>query len=379
MTATDRRALGLALFMALTATLTAPAVADDGIACRQPKPRVQVRPLVGYPAPAGDVDPQVHVVAPTTKPDTLVLVAPGLGHTAVSWHGHISWMAERLNVLAAAVTYPGLSLHDDLVHRGTDLPKSAGWPVTSGATALVDTARELEEWCPSIDRVILLGVSMGANVSGYALAEHQPTSVDGTPLFDWWIDVEGVNNMPETYAAASAGAPATARAIEADAGGTPAEVGEQPYLARSNVNRAADIDSSGITRTILVHAIGDGLVPYDQSRELAAAYDVLGHPYEFHTVIRRGTGEDGTAPEDHAEAFGFPDVENPLAGHASEKSSTHIVMRTALHRLADLVLGFDDGCGEYLVDEARQPEPDPQEPNELDAPFVVQTSVTRPC
>ncbi len=81
-------------------------------------------------------------------------------------------------------------------------------------------------------------------------------------------------------------------------------------------------------------------MPYNQSREMAAALRAAGVRYEFYSVSRRDaeTERDTTitgtvlGPVDG-------DYVSPLAGHASEQSTTHIVMTQALGRLASLYEG----------------------------------------
>ena len=56
-----------------------------------------------------------------------------------------------------------------------------------------------------------MGVSMGGNMSGLALAlagANDITRSNGKPLFDYWIDVEGSVNLVETYMAARGAAAA---------------------------------------------------------------------------------------------------------------------------------------------------------------------------
>lgn len=297
--------------------------------------------------------------APASQPDTLVVVAHGYGHGTASWQNKAISLAQELGVLAVVMNYrgnnavitgdPSKDFHDD----EQQIPRTRGWPVRKGAQDLDAAARLFQKKCPSLSRTILLGVSMGANVSGYSLA-HRPVRKNGAPLYDYWIPVEGVHNVIETYLEGKSIGHDSATDIEVETGGTYVDRPDE-YERRTNFMRGEDVGESGLTRVIYVHAAYDGLIPYWQSRLMQDALDL---PYEFYTVARQSSGEDGTPPEDHLldndklRPLGFDQIESPLAGHASDKSDIHIVLRVALNRIRDLVYGLPIACGEYLVDES---------------------------
>src|SRR4051794_13378487 len=118
--------------------------------------------------------------------------------------------------------------------------------------------------------------------------------------------------------------------------GGPLEARPDAYRAHTVVARVDDIAASGLRGVVIVHGVGDGLVPYDQSRELATALRARGIPVQFFTVGSRadgteaGTTLDGYAPVDH---------ESPFAGHASEKSDNHVVGNLGFARLHALFQG----------------------------------------
>jgi hypothetical protein len=108
------------------------------------------------------------------------------------------------------------------------------------------------------------------------------------------------------------------------------------YRARTVTARVDEIAASGVRGVVMVHGVGDGLVPYDQSRELATALRARGIPVQFFTVGTRteeteaGTTIDGYAPVEH---------ESPFAGHADEASDDHIVGNIGFARLHALFQG----------------------------------------
>lgn len=102
-----------------------------------------------------------------------------------------------------------------------------------------------------------------------------------------------------------------------------------------------DIEASGIKGVVVVHGVDDGLVPYNQGREMATLLANSGIDTDMYTVGRKSPeSESETTASGHVMSNVDPNYRSPLAGHASEKSKTHIVMVTAFERLWSLV---DDG------------------------------------
>ncbi|MFN2543995.1 MAG: alpha/beta hydrolase family protein [Actinomycetota bacterium] len=267
---------------------------------------------------------------PAGVPKQLVVFDHGYGKSATAyWAGHLREAADH-GALAVAVDYRGIG----------PAPDYRGWNVSAGAADSIKAAKTFLRICPSLKQVFLLGVSMGGNASGLAVASGAKRT-DGTPLFDYWVDIEGATNVTETYNEASAVAPSgnayATRAkedIENEMGGTFEEVPDR-YLEESVVTRGADIAASGVKGVILVHGLGDGLVPYDQSRELESALVANDVPTDFFTVGTRGEGEPGTTldgyvPVDHV---------SPFAGHGGEESTTQLVITTGFDQLWSLMAG----------------------------------------
>lgn len=303
---------------------------------------------------AHPIDLEVHgeqahglYAVPQTPPDTLVVYAHGYGHSSESWRQHMIDTAHRTGAAAVAMDYRGTRFVGD--EDGGGVPSTRGWRVAEGAVDSIAAARAFEQRC-RIDRIVLMGVSMGGNASGLALAE-QPTGRDGGPLFDWWVQVEGAANVIETYQGARVLAPANTFAanavedIEEEMGGTFEEVPEV-YAERTVVNRIDDIAGSGVQGAFVVHALEDGLVPYNQARELVAGLRQVGVGTDMHSVgTRDEESEAGTT------ISGYAGVDSPFTGHASERSTTHLVMRTAFDVLDDLVAGeLAPSDAEVLVD-----------------------------
>lgn len=295
---------------------------------------------------------------PSSEPTHLVAFAHGYGHTSASWIEHIERTVGRPDV-------PAVAFATD--YRGTytdDAGNVRGWFVREGAQDTIDMTRALLALCPSIETVIIFGISMGANSSGLAIAAGA-TRADGSPLFDYWIAPEPAANVIETYLAAvmvESALPTAARArmdIEQQHGGT---LWERPssYLAGAIVTRGHEIAASGLKGAVVVHGFDDGLVPYDQGRELSTVLRANGVPTDFYNVVRRETngtptGSDNTTLTENvarpALAAAGQAYAEPLAGHGSESSQTHIVVRTAFDALYQIMAGSSMPANrEYVAD-----------------------------
>jgi hypothetical protein len=285
----------------------------------------------------------------------LVVFAHGYGHTSESWRHHLI-EASRHGLIAVAMDYRGLRILPD--DNGDGLPSSRGWPAMTGAEDSIAAAQVLQAAC-GVDRVDIFSVSMGGNMAGLAVAlagERGLTKTDETPLFDHWVDVEGAVNVTETYNEARTLAPVNEFAanavadIEAEMGG-PIEEQPMAYRDRTVVARIDDIAAAGLRGAVVIHALDDGLVPYNQSREMATLLGLEGIPTDMITVgFRDEDSERETTLTGYAGGQLDDGYTSPIAGHASEKSTTHIVMQTALERLWAIVDGdAPSGYRECLV------------------------------
>jgi acetyl esterase/lipase len=323
---------------------------DKGDQPDRPQP---VDPCTGDPAdvqrmalPVEGQDALALVALPHKKARGIVVFDHGYGHTMESWREHITRTASNLGVIAIAPNY-----------RGQDIPaeghriSSRGWRVAEGAADTIAYAQHFEQLCKPTGVNVVYGVSMGGNTSGLVVAS-KPMGPDGKPLFDYWVDVEGAVNVTQTYLGASALAPGNAFAknaaedIEAAFGGSIAEVPEV-YAERTVVNRTADIAASGIRGVVMVHGVADGLVTYNQSRELQSLLRARGVPVDMWTAVTRSsTSEPGTTVDGYLPTGRT----SPFAGHASETSTTHVVGLAGFAALDRLYAGRRFVCGEAVYD-----------------------------
>ena len=334
-----RLALTLSLLVAATSLLAAqraPLVCPDGADTHLPLPlrNEHGEELSGVYA------------APDDQPDALVVMMHGYGHTSESWIPHVTREAGEHQAVTVAIDYRG----DARTHDPAGLDSSRGWNVTAGAEDAIDVTRAFLETCPTIETVVVYGISMGGNSSGLAVASGATRADGATPLFDVWFNIEGATDVVETYLGARTLAPVNQFAahaqedIESEMGGPIEETGPEPYLQRSVLYRSEEVAASGIGRIIMVHAVDDGLVPYNQSREFAERLRQLGIPVELHTVTTRRDGESGTTATGYV--LGAAGQDFFTAGHASEASETHVVNRIAFRRLSEVLDGDTFACSE---------------------------------
>ena len=301
---------------------------------------------------------------PEGAPEHLVVFAHGYGHSSRSWTEHMRWAADELGAVAFAMDYRGtLQLPEDGEVGGT-----RGWQVREGAVDSNTVARAVLAACPGIQTVTMFGVSMGANTAGLAIAAQPTRPGSDDPLYDWWINVEGAANVVETYlearslaASGNTFANNAVEDIEREVG-APFEEDPQGYVDLAVVSHTEEIAASGLRGVFHVHGAEDGLVPYDQSRELwaglrAASRDSLAQ--EFWTALRRDPNgpdpdEDQTNASDYVLGAADPTYESPFVGHGSEASADNDVMWFSLERLRALILDDDGigGCSEGIYDQS---------------------------
>jgi len=294
-----------------------------------------------------------------TAPTRLVVMFHGNHNDSCSWRNHLRQAAER-GAIAVAMDYTGQRTEQ----VGEKAIENYGWFVREGAADSIAAAKYFLAKYPSITQVFAFGVSMGGNASGMAIASADAVRLDGaTPLFDYWVDVEGANNLIEEYLIIRAVAPgvgdaAVAQAeIEEEAGGPIEEVPEA-YGDLTNVRRVQDMELKG---AVVVHGVDDGLVSTSQSPEMAAALNAAGIPAELKTVFLRGEGESGgtvtgnfvlgpsgVAGDVYTGATGET-YESPFAGHGWEGSDTQLVVKTGFDALWALMDGATVQPGESPV------------------------------
>ncbi len=297
-------------------------------------------------------------VLPARPARTLVVFGHGYSYNDMAWVKHMTNAAGIDGALSVTMNYRGLR---DLPKDATGYPRSRGWPVAAGAQDLVAAGRYFDATCGPFDRIMLLGISMGGNSTGLAAAT-QAKRIDGRPLFDYWVGIEGVYNLTELYNEATLVGPtnqfaANAKSdIEAETGGTFAQV-PQAYAARTVVNRAAEIAASGLKGVYLVHAVNDGQAAYNQAQEMVSSLRGNGLPTDLYSVSRHAPGDDQNIDTTLAGA--------PVgsAGHEAEWSTHDIVLDTGFDRLtASLIRGEPPPCNRtFAVDGMSSPQitPDP--------------------
>ncbi|MFN2464170.1 MAG: alpha/beta hydrolase family protein [Candidatus Dormibacteria bacterium] len=278
---------------------------------------------------------------PPKAPSALVVMAHGYGNNSSAWQQHVL-DARTHNAVAVAMNYRGLG----------PAPGYLGWPAKAGSEDLVAAAQFLVGQCRSISRVVLVGISMGGNMSGLALAAGARRA-NNRPLFDYWVDIEGATNWNETWAGATALTPVSgyakqaAKDIEHECGDKSPAANPTCYQERTVTARIADIAKSGVRGIAVVHAVEDGLVPSDQSREFVTAARASGLRTDMYNVLRRDPNDYGQTGQTTIISQGDPNADctgggsgavsgfgsgvcDPMAGHGWEGSSTQVVIRTGL-------------------------------------------------
>jgi acetyl esterase/lipase len=274
-----------------------------------------------------------HYSVPESQPTALVVIGHGYGHSSYSWIEHMKRMSDELGVIAVAMDYRGTTFEPQPWPKD-GVPSTRGWRVMEGAEDMIAATKLLKANCASIEETVIFGVSMGGNSTGLALAL---AAEEKKPLFDYWIDAEGAVNVTETYFGARALAAGNEFAANAYADiveemGGEFEDDPAPYAEHSVVSRIDEIKASGVKGVIVIHGANDGLVPINQSRELVAELAAEEIPVDTYTALRNGPeGESGTT------ITGYGGGDPGIAGHASERSTTHAVMVTAFDRLKALI------------------------------------------
>jgi acetyl esterase/lipase len=351
-----RPRLALVLAAVLSAALAVPATAAGG-----------GRPLAGSVPCSGDgtareasyrfdgVDTYATYAAPKGRPKAVVAFAHGYSHGARSWRHHAEWAAER-GAVAVAPTYR-LTLDEPSDGSNPLKPFEArGWRVTEGAQEMVAFAQDLRARC-DVQQVIIFGVSMGGNSSALAvaMAGERRAGAGGKPdpLFDWWIDVEPVTNLPGIYQLARAAGTVNPFArnaqldMEEEFGGS-YEQRPGAYHRANPIERVDDIRASGVRGVSIVHAVGDALVPYEHSRELQARLRQVGVRTHLVTILTRSTD---TQADGSLDAFAPLPGGPYLTGHADEtRTDDHLVMRESLAQLDALLAtrSFPQGSEDVL-------------------------------
>ncbi len=282
----------------------------------------------------------------TSAPTQLVVFFHGNHNDSCSWRNHLRQAAAR-GAVAVAMDYTGQPREQQTEHQPEPVSRY-GWFVRAGAADSIAAAKFFMTRYPSITQVFAFGVSMGGNASGIAVASADAVRSDGSPLFDYWLTIEGVNNLIEEYLIIRALAPGVAAAaiaqqeIEEENGGPIEEVPDR-YEEITNILRVPDM--TGLKGVVVVHGLDDGLVSTTESPEMAAALNLAGVPAHLYTVVLKDDGESGSTVTGNA----LGEDGSPFAGHGWEGSDTQLVITTGFEQLFALMDGGTVDPGETIV------------------------------
>jgi acetyl esterase/lipase len=259
-------------------------------------------------------------------PTRLVVLAHGYRGNVQdgSWHDRLEQTA-RPDTVVLAMNY-----RDNL-----------RFPTLRGAHDVVAATLAVKQRFPTIRTEYLWGWSMGGGITGTALTESAYVTPDGLPLFDYWIDVEGVNNLAELWTWFSSQtdsqlAQELTDDIEDETGGTPAQA-QAEYDRRSPSRRVDEmrdpVTGNGLRALVVLHAANDGIVLYNQAAELAQTASGVGIPVLFITI--------GTHAPDE-EKGGQLVLDTGVSGHSATP-----VIRTAFRELESMLNGTYDESTPY--------------------------------
>jgi hypothetical protein len=345
--------------------LPAAAHADSTVTCSSGGPSPSAATLFNVTTSAGEPATGYYVV-PSGTPKGLVVLSHGFESSPLRYFNAMQDITSKTGAITMSMYYPG-----ETIITGTD--ETRGWQVREGARAGIAAAKLFDGTCPSLlagRTFVDYGVSMGGNTSGL-MAAAPAKRTGGAPLFDYWFDVEGVANVIETYTEATAVAPSgnttatdATTAIEKENGGKTLAEAPNAYVDLAVVSHAEEIKAAGIKGVVMVHGVGDGLVPYDQTREMEARLTQVGVSTDLYSAATKkpgtpsGTTYDGYAPVPH---------DSPFAGHGGEGDVTHTVTGTAITVLEETLNGqvAAPSCHrEFLIDGTLGTiQPDPTSPS----------------
>jgi hypothetical protein len=285
--------------------------------------------------------------APAGRPKALVVVFHGHGHNGDQYADQLRTLAATQGVLAVAMQTTQLKTglpayrgpFDSVDEEGRDAASAIAWARKTHGTG---------------NRTYLLGTSMGGSGLAYFIDAATRTATgdsDATwvqsrhPLpLAGMVDAEGISQLAETWAEATAADPTSAKEIEAETGGTPTTAPDA-YRARSlALLTPQQYQQTGLPVVAVVHDVDDGLVPFNQTWEARAAFVAAGISLRSYDIVFKDscTQGDQTTATSYAPVPGA-EGQLCLAGHANENNSSTPVMRTALEALGDLLHGATAG------------------------------------
>ena len=250
-----------------------------------PAPSFAAPPVTDYTLTVDGQTATGRAVLPTGSPTVLIVFCHGFGGAANNFDGYLADAANR--------GYAAVSMD----YRGAQ----GAWKVLTGWHDTVAATLDMKARYPSITTTIIWGISMGGEVSGLSVAYAPP----GT--YQYWVEDAGVENLVEEWATVTGFQPA----IQAETGGTPAEV-PQAYLDRSPIAQVNGIAAQGLKRAFINHAAGDTIVTPTQAQEMTAALVAARVPVSTYTWAGQGHVGGWGYQEVVEKAQGLPDWVSPL-------------------------------------------------------------------
>ncbi len=217
-------------------------------------------------------------------PTQLVVMFHGHGNESCAWREHMREVAAA-GAVAVAMDYSG---QEDRETEAFGFVANYGWAVRSGAADSILAAQYFMDRYPSITQLINIGASMGSNAAGPAAYGPDAVRADCSPLWDYWVQAEGVHNLTQEYLGIRSLAPTLPAAalaqqeIEEENGGTLEEVPDR-YAEITNVLHADGL--STLKGAVLTHGTNDQTVPVDQSRQMTDALRAFGVPTHLYLVV----------------------------------------------------------------------------------------------
>jgi dipeptidyl aminopeptidase/acylaminoacyl peptidase len=145
--------------------------------------------------------------------------------------------------------------------------------VAAGVEDTVAATLALQAEYPSLDRTLLYGWSMGGEIALLSVAQAPA----GT--YDYVFEGAGVTDLAALWHSFVMARPA----IEAETGGTPAEVPGE-YVRRSPIERVGELQDKGVARYFIVHGAGDAPVPVEQAERMYSKMADAGLPVSYYVV-----------------------------------------------------------------------------------------------
>ena len=284
---------------------------------------------------------------PTTDPAFNVTPSAILGYRTNSQPTKLVVFAHGYgsNGMQSYRSYVTAFVSDDVAAMASSYRDDGGFPALRGAVDIIAATQTAMDRFPSIQTVYLFGLSMGAVVSGTAITESALVN-GGQSLFDYWLAIEGVSSLSETYLAAETVLPIRAEDIVREVGGTPSDC-PAGYQRRSPVSRAAEMQLAGLKAAFIIHGGNDGVVPYNQAESMAEALQSTAIPTQFYTVLRvaEGTSLGITSGDTVGAQLGIADPaqQQRIAGHTGPANTAHPIIAKTLEKLAAMLAGtYDD-------------------------------------